>query len=51
MLTRSRQPALSNVSDQNINSVLHKIRIPQKAGSTRWPIVKTITATKPTVIA
>jgi hypothetical protein len=32
VLTRSKQPALSNASDQNINSVLQSRRIPQKAG-------------------
>ena len=49
--TRRRHPAASSSKQMNISLVLNNRRIPENAGSTRWPMVKTIVARNPTVSA
>lgn len=50
-MTRRKHPVRSSTRDQNISRVLQRIRIPQKAGSTRCPMANTMPAINPAVMA
>ena len=49
--TRSRQPRFRIAREAPMSRLLYRSRIPQNAGSTLWPIAKTIVERNPTVRA